>query len=78
MNELLDRAGFATAEELNNGFRPAERGRSLLISDHGISCAGNLIELNLVPTFRDEQSNPKNTSDDCEQEPAHRDTDDRN
>jgi hypothetical protein len=50
----------------------------LLISDHGISCAGNLIELNLVPTFRDEQSNPKNTSDDCEQESAHRDTDDRN
>jgi hypothetical protein len=28
VNELLDRAGFATAEELNNGFRPAERGRS--------------------------------------------------
>jgi hypothetical protein len=27
VNELLDRVGFATAEELNNGYRPAERGR---------------------------------------------------
>jgi hypothetical protein len=27
VNELLERAGFATAEELNAGYRPAERGR---------------------------------------------------